>query len=85
MTGSCLLAIVVSKTTSPARNHLVQRFFYKQKPKEDSLLRLSRFALLGEFPAVVVDVQPRVPGVLIVDAMHLVDRVEEADDERSAK
>ena len=33
--GSYLLAIAVSKTTDPAGNDLVQRYFYKQQPKED--------------------------------------------------
>jgi len=33
--GSCLLAIVVSKLTGPAPEHLVRRYFYKQPPKAD--------------------------------------------------
>ena len=44
-----------------------------------------RIYLLDQLPPVGVDVEARVAGVLVVDGVHLVDRIEESDDERGAE
>ena len=61
-------------STTSVRDHFLE------DRKQDAYATLP-----GQPPSAFVDHQPRVPGILIIDPMHLVDRVEEADDERSAE